>query len=95
MDSKFNFNKHIDVVCKKANTMLSFIQQNLHTQLTHVKSQAYRMYIRTILEYSSTVWAPIPNVILRSLKQFKREQPDMLWTTSYGSSVSSMIQRLK
>ena len=38
--------------------MLSFIQRNLHIQLTHVKTQAYRMYIRSILEYSSTVWAP-------------------------------------
>ena len=58
LDSKLNFNKHIDAICKKANTMLSFIRRNLHTQLTHVKSQVYRMYIRPILEYSSTVWAP-------------------------------------
>ena len=31
LDSKLNFNKHIEVVCKKANTMLSFIRRNLHT----------------------------------------------------------------
>ena len=78
LDSKL---KHIDVICKKANTMLSFIRRNLHTQLIYVKSQAYRMYIRPLLEYSSTVFGPlILNIALTSLKQFKGGQLDMLWT---------------
>ena len=96
LDSKLNFNKHIDAVCKKVNTMLSFIRRNLHTQLTHVKSQAYRMYIRPILEYSSTVWAPHTKRSIDKLEAVqKRAARYVMNDYSYNSSVSSMIRSLK
>ena len=95
LDSKFNINKHINVVCKKANTMLSFIRRNLHTQLTHIKSQAYRMYIRPILEYSSTVWAPYTKCNIDKLEAIQRRVARYVMDDySYNSSVRRNISRL-
>ena len=96
LDSKLNFNKHTDVICKKANTMLSFIRRNLHTQLIHVKSHAYRMYVRPILEYSSAVWAPHTKCSIDKLEAVQRRAARYVMDDyRYNSSVSSMIQSLK
>ena len=79
--------------------MLSFIRRNLHTQLTHVKSQAYRMYIRPILEYSSTVWAPhTKRSGIDKLEAVQKRAASCRYVMndySYNSSVSSMIRSLK
>ena len=96
LDSKLSFNKHVDTICMKANTVLSFIRQNLHTQLIHVKSQAYRMYIRPILEYSSIVWTPYTKRNIDKLKAIQRQAARYVMDDyRYNSSVSSMIQLLK
>ena len=76
--------------------MLSFIRQNLHTQLIHVKSHAYRMYVRPILEYSSAVWVPHTKCSIYKLEAVQRRAARYVMDDyRYNSSVSSMIQSLK
>ena len=58
MHSKLNFNKHIETICKKANGVLAFLKRNLYNCNPQIRSQAYMLYVRPILEYASTVWAP-------------------------------------
>ena len=60
LDSKLSFNKHIETVYKKANGVLAFLKRNLYNCNLQIRSQAYiiYIYIRPILEYASTVWAP-------------------------------------
>ena len=43
--SKLNFNKHTDVICKKANSALSFLRRNLLSCNSKIKSDAYMMYV--------------------------------------------------
>ena len=72
--------------------MLSFIRRNLHTQLIHVKSQAYRMFVRPILEYSSTVWAPHTKCSIDKLEAVQRWAARYVMDDyKYNSSVSSMM----
>ena len=53
IDSKLNFNKQIDTVCKKANSTLAFLKRNLHScTKREIKSVAYQIYVRPILEYA-------------------------------------------
>ena len=54
IDSKLTFNTLIDSVCKKANGALSF----LFSCKCQIKSDAYLIYVRPILEYAVCSWAP-------------------------------------
>ena len=58
IDCKLSFTKHIDTVCKKANSMLAFIRRNLKSCQCQIKADAYLMHVRPILEYAAVVWAP-------------------------------------
>ena len=58
LDSKLNFNRHIETICKKANGALAFLKHNLYSCNQQIRNQAYMLYIRPILEYASIVWAP-------------------------------------
>ena len=58
IDSKLNFNKQIDSVCKKANSTLAFLKRNLYSCKREIKSDAYQIYVRPILEYAVCSWAP-------------------------------------
>ena len=42
IDSKLNFNKQIDSVCKKANSTLAFLKRNLYLCKYKIKSDAYQ-----------------------------------------------------
>ena len=61
IDCKLSFTKHIDTVCKKANSTLAFIRQNLKSCQRQIKVDAYLMYVRPILEYAAVVWAATPH----------------------------------
>ena len=50
IDRKLSFTKHIDIVCKKANSMLAFIRRNLKSCQCQIKADAYLMYVRPTLE---------------------------------------------
>ena len=43
LDSKLNFNKHIETICKKANGVLAFLKRNLYNCNPQISSQAYNM----------------------------------------------------
>ena len=57
IDCKLSFTKHIDIVCKKANSTLTFIRKNLKSCQHQIKADTYLMYARPILEYAAVVWA--------------------------------------
>ena len=72
LDSKLTFNKHIDVTCKKANSVLSLLRRNLHNSQPAIKSQVYQIYVRPILEYSCVVWAPHTKCNIDKLESVQR-----------------------
>ena len=49
---------HINKISNKANSVLGFIKRNLRHANRDLKELAYTSLVRSILEYSSTVWDP-------------------------------------
>ena len=49
---------HINKISNKANSVLGFIKRNLKHANRDLKELAYTSLVRSILEYSSTVWDP-------------------------------------
>ena len=58
LDAQMKWKKHITSTASKANKTLFFLNRHLSHCPTHVKKQCYEVYVRPILEYSSTVWDP-------------------------------------
>ena len=49
IDCKLSFTKHINIVCKKANSTLAYIRQNFNSCQCQIKADAYLLYVRPIL----------------------------------------------
>ena len=58
IDTKLNFNNHIDTVCKKANSVRAFVHRNTKGCPRKVKAAAYTTLVRPLLEYASSTWDP-------------------------------------
>ena len=52
------WNKHVSNICTKANRTLSFLRRNLYACQQEVEEAAYEGLVRTVLEYSGSVWDP-------------------------------------
>ena len=72
LDFKLSFNKHIETVCKKANGVLAFLKRYLYNCNLQIRSQAFMVYIRPILEHASTVWAPYTKSSIEKLEAIQR-----------------------
>jgi len=57
IDTKLNYNEHVNNICKKANSTLAFIHRNIRCP-RKVKATAYNSFVRPQLEYALTVWGP-------------------------------------
>ena len=96
IDSKLNFNKHTDVICKKANSALSFLRRNLLSCNSKIKSDAYLMYVRPILEYAICSWSPHSRRNIDKLEAVQRRAARfVLGNYHYTSSVTEMLHSLK
>jgi len=58
IDSKLNFNEHVNHICKKANPPRAFVHRNTSSCPMKVKALAYKTFVRPQLEYASSVWVP-------------------------------------
>ena len=77
IQSKLNWKPHIHNITKKANSVRAFLQRNLSNCPCPVKEQAYKSYVRPILEYASTVWDPHTKELPANSRWFKEELPDL------------------
>ena len=95
LNFKFNFNKHIESICKKANGVLVFLKHNLYNCNPQIRSQAYLLYIRPILEYASTVWAPYIKSSIEKLEAIQRHTARFVFSDyDYLSSITSILNQL-
>ena len=95
LDSKLTFNKHIDVICKKANSVLSLLRRNLRNSHPTIKSQVYQMYVRPILEYSSVVWAPHTKCNIGKVEAVQRYAARFVTSDySYTTSATALTRDL-
>ena len=72
IDTKLTFNNHLDHVCKKANSVLAFLRRNFRLYQCKIKSDVYLTYVRPILEYAVSVWAPHTKRSIYKLESIQR-----------------------
>ena len=58
IDSKLNFNQHVNEKCKRATTVLNMLKRNLYFAPKSVKNKAYQACVLPILEYAPNCWSP-------------------------------------
>ena len=54
--NELRWNTHVSNICTKANLNLGFLRRKLYACPQEVKEAAYKGLVRTVLEYSSSVW---------------------------------------
>ena len=58
ISKELSWSPHIDTICNKASGQLSFLRRNLKNCPQHLKEQAYIALVRSVLEYSASIWDP-------------------------------------
>ena len=58
LSNDLEWSKHIATMTNKANSKLSFLRRNLAACPEKLKQTAYFSFIRSFMEYGSTVWDP-------------------------------------
>ena len=75
--------------------MLAFLKRNLYNCNPQIRSQAYMLYVRPILEYASTVWAPYTKSSIGKLEAIQRRAARFIVSDyNYSSSVTSILNQL-
>ena len=96
LDKHLNFNKHIDVTCKKANASLAFIRRNTYFCNRNVKIDAYKTYVLPIMEYAAFVWSPHTSQNINKLETIQRRAARFVMSNyDRHSSVSEMLHVLQ
>ena len=72
LDSKMTWNDHVNKVCKKANMKLGFLRRNLASCPKPTRETCYKMIVRPILDYCSSVWDPHTKQSINKLEQVQR-----------------------
>ena len=58
VDSYLKFNSHINYIVAKANTRASLIHKCFVSRNPEVLLRAFKVYVRSLLEYATCVWSP-------------------------------------
>ena len=96
LDSKLTFNKHIECICKRANSALAFIRRNTHFCQRNIRVDAYCTYVRPILEYAAFVWSPYTNININKLESVQRRAARYVMSAfNRYSSVGEMLSTLQ
>ena len=87
---------HINNICKRSNSTLGFLRRNLRKCPPHIKTLAYKTYVRPSLEYSSSVWDPHTKELINQIEMVQRRAARFV-TSNYSrkSSVALMLQQLQ
>ena len=72
IDKNLKFTKHINNVCAKTSSTLSFLQRNLSHCPKHVKNVCYKTLIRPVLEYGCCVWDPHHQNYIEKLEKIQK-----------------------
>ena len=91
-----NWKSHIQNTCKKSNSTLGFLRRNLRKCPSKIKEQAYKTYVRPILEYSSSVWDPHTDDLSSKIDMVQRRAARFVMADyRQKSSVTKMLQTLQ
>ncbi|KAK3104735.1 hypothetical protein FSP39_008956 [Pinctada imbricata] len=92
-----SWHDHINTTTAKATRSVGFLRRNLSNCPTPVKSQAYTVLVRPVLEYASVVWDPYQQHLIQQLESVQRHAARFA-TGNYRSRdpgcVTAMIDHL-
>ena len=95
-NKKFTWGEHISTITSKTNKTMGFLRRNLQVNNQQFKSQAYKMLVRPITEYASTVWDPYTKKNIDMLEWMQRRAARYVQNCyDKASSVTSLNQQLK
>ena len=93
--SDLKWNQHISNICRKANTTLAFLRRNLRINLTELKATAYKVLVRPLVEYCSSIWDPSTNRLIHQIEMIQRRAARFVLNRYHNtSSVTSMLEEL-
>ena len=72
IDGKLTWNSHVDVVTKRANQTISFLQRNLSACPKDIKALSYKSLVRPQVEYAATVWDPPTKTSISKVEAVQR-----------------------
>ena len=92
---ELSWSPHISTLASKANSKIGFLWRNVRQCPAKLREQAYFTLVRSILEYSTSVWNPHLKKDINKLEDVQRRaarfvKGDSRWT----SSVDAMIEDL-
>ena len=70
IDSKLSFNQHVDNVCKKEKSVLSFVRRNFAN--CSCKIDLFLTYVKPTMEYAAAAWAPYSRRSKNKLESVQR-----------------------
>uniref|UniRef100_A0A0K8RCH8 Putative endonuclease/reverse transcriptase n=1 Tax=Ixodes ricinus TaxID=34613 RepID=A0A0K8RCH8_IXORI len=76
------WSEHINKIRHKAMKNLWFIRRNSNIAPSKVKVIAYKMYIRSTLEYAASVWDPYERIKLMNSKKFRGRRCNLFYTNT-------------
>ena len=95
INEHLSWSNHITNITKKANATRGFLQRNISSCPSSIKEICYKLMIRPIIEYASTIWAPhLQNEILKLESIQRKSARFVLNDYARLSSVTSMLQKL-
>ena len=89
LTSNLSWNRHIQIITKKANQKLAFLMRNLRNCPQIVKEKVYKSLIRSHLEYASSVWDSYLSKDILELEKIQRRSSR--WVKSCYSRTAGVV----
>ena len=95
IDQQLTWNEHVNHITAKANKVKGFLQRNLKSCPTTVKTICYNSLIRSILDYASIIWSPYTQKNILAVESVQRRSARFV-TNNYSSytSVTNLLTNL-
>ena len=69
LNDSLKYHLHIDNICKKVSSVLSFLKRNLKHSPPKVKERAYQSLIRPKVEYATPIWNPQQKTQIKQIQR--------------------------
>ena len=95
ISSDLSWSRNADNVAKKANSTMGSLKRNIKSAPQAGKETANKTFIRPIVDYASTTWAPFTDTVNHKIEMVKRRAARFV-SNDYGStsSVTEMMSNL-
>ena len=85
------WSEHVKQITNKANRVHGFLRRNLYSCPISTKINCYKAFVKSILDYSATVWSPYIQKDINMVKQVQRRAARFI---SRLASVNKMLKDL-